>query len=62
MRIDRIYLIKLVPEASSITPRNLIDLARNNNYSKIFAKIPECHSDILIVESFFTHIFRYKLL
>jgi hypothetical protein len=38
---DRIYLIKLAPEASSITPRNLIDLARNNNYSKIFAKVLE---------------------
>jgi putative beta-lysine N-acetyltransferase len=49
---DRIYLIKLAPEASSITPRNLIDLARNNNYSKIFAKVPECHSDIFSAAGF----------
>ena len=43
---DRIYLIKLAHKASSTTPRNLIDLASQNNYSKIFAKVPECHSDI----------------
>ncbi len=49
---DRIYLIKLAPEASSITPRNLIDLARNNNYSKIFAKVLEYHSDIFSAAGF----------
>ena len=43
---DRIYLMKLASGATSTTPRNLIDLARNNNYSKIFAKVPECHLDI----------------
>ena len=49
---DRIYLIKLTPEASSTTPRNLIDLARKSNYSKIFAKVPECHSDIFFTAGF----------
>lgn len=49
---DRIYLMKLAPEASSITPRNLIDLARNNNYTKIFAKVPEYHSDIFYAAGF----------
>jgi beta-lysine N6-acetyltransferase len=49
---DRIYLIKLTPEASSTTPRNLIDLARKSNYSKIFAKVPECLSDIFSAAGF----------
>ena len=48
---DRIYLIKLAPDASSITPSNLIDLARTNNYSKIFVKVPECHSDIFSLQA-----------
>ncbi len=49
---DRIYLIKITPDVSSSTPRNLIDLARNNNYSKIFAKVPECHVDIFSAAGF----------
>lgn len=49
---DRIYLIKLAPEALSTTPRNLIDLARKSNYSKIFAKVPECHSDMFFAAGF----------
>jgi len=49
---DRIYLIKLPPEVSPITPRNLIDLARNNNYSKIFAKVPECHLELFLAAGF----------
>lgn len=49
---DRIYLIKLNPEASSTTPRNLIDLAKKNNYSKIFAKVPESHSGIFFAAGF----------
>ncbi len=49
---DRIYLIKSAPEVSSTTPLDLIDLARNNNYSKIFAKIPESRSDIFSAAGF----------
>ncbi len=49
---DRIYLIKLAPEASSITPHNLIELAKNNNYSKIFAKVPECHLELFLAAGF----------
>jgi len=49
---NRIYLIKLTPEASSTTPHNLIDLARKSNYSKIFAKVPEYHSDIFFAAGF----------
>jgi putative beta-lysine N-acetyltransferase len=49
---DRIYLIKLSPEAPSTTPCNLIGLARKNNYSKIFAKVPECHSELFFAAGF----------
>ncbi|MFC1490659.1 putative beta-lysine N-acetyltransferase [Candidatus Latescibacterota bacterium] len=49
---DRIYLIKLATDASSITPRNLLELARKRNYSKIFAKVPECQSDIFFDAGF----------
>lgn len=38
---DRIYLIKLTSDPSTTYPRDLIDLAKDNNYSKIFAKVPE---------------------
>lgn len=38
---DRIYLIKLASDPSTAYPGELIDLARHNNYSKIFAKVPE---------------------
>lgn len=41
---DRIYLIKLSSETASRCPRNLIDLAKEKGYSKIFAKIPEYYS------------------
>jgi len=43
---DRIYLIKLAPESPATTPGKLIDLARRNNYTKIFVKVPECHMSI----------------
>lgn len=49
---DRIYLIKLAPEASSSTPLKLIDLAKKNDYSKIFAKVPEHQSDIFLAAGF----------
>ncbi|WP_041766337.1 putative beta-lysine N-acetyltransferase [Psychromonas ingrahamii] len=49
---DRIYLIKLAPEAPSTTPCNLVDLAIKNNYSKIFAKVPECHSALFLARGF----------
>lgn len=49
---DRIYLIKLSSEAPSTTPRKLIDLARKSNYSKIFAKVPECHSELFFAAGF----------
>ena len=49
---DRIYLIKVVSELSHTYPSNLIDLAKKNNYSKIFAKIPECYSNIFLDAGF----------
>jgi putative beta-lysine N-acetyltransferase len=49
---DRIYLIKLAAEAPLTTPYNLIDLAKKNNYSKIFAKVPECHSELFLATGF----------
>ncbi|MFT6987115.1 MAG: putative beta-lysine N-acetyltransferase [Psychromonas sp.] len=49
---DRIYLIKLASEAPATTPCNLIDLAIKNNYSKIFAKVPECHSEMFFAAGF----------
>ena len=38
---DRIYLMRLTSLPSSGFPYELIDLAKTNNYSKIFAKVPE---------------------
>ena len=49
---DRIYLIKLASKVPSTIPQKLIDLAIKNNYSKIFAKIPECYSDIFFASGF----------
>ena len=42
---DRIYLLKISPEASSELPERLIDLAEVAGYTKIFAKIPEHHEE-----------------
>lgn len=42
---DRIYLMKIHPSASSNIPKELINLAKENKYSKIFAKVPETKSD-----------------
>lgn len=49
---DRIYLMKLAPEASAVTPHKLIDLARKSDYSKIFAKVPEYHSNMFLDADF----------
>jgi putative beta-lysine N-acetyltransferase len=49
---DRIYLIKLASEPSLTCPCELIDLAKEKNYSKIFAKVPECHTDIFLNAGF----------
>lgn len=38
---DRIYLIKLASDPSTDYPDDLIDFAKGNHYSKIFAKVPE---------------------
>jgi putative beta-lysine N-acetyltransferase len=38
---DRIHLIKLGSDPSMTYPRDLICLAKDNNYSKIFTKVPE---------------------
>ena len=37
---DRIYLIKVAGDYPDDLPRKLIDMAKKNNYSKIFAKLP----------------------
>lgn len=49
---DRIYLIKLASEPPTTYPCDLIDLAKKNNYSKIFAKIPECHAEVFFDAGF----------
>jgi putative beta-lysine N-acetyltransferase len=49
---DRIYLIKLADAPPSTTPYSLIDLARKHRYSKIFAKVPECHSELFLAAGF----------
>jgi len=47
---DRIYLIKSPSNPPPTYPRDLIDLARDNNYSKIFAKVPE-HLAVVFAEA-----------
>lgn len=37
---DRIYLMKLDPEEGRVAPKNLIAMARDKGYSKVFAKVP----------------------
>ncbi|MBN2780483.1 MAG: hypothetical protein JXR21_00800, partial [Candidatus Marinimicrobia bacterium] len=37
----RIYLIRAASEGLATLPDRLIDLARENRYGKIFAKLPE---------------------
>ena len=43
---DRIYVLKLAPEVSQNYPWDLVQVAKENHYSKICAKVPERHSDI----------------
>lgn len=43
---DRIYLIKLAPESPQTFPGELIGLAEEKGYSKIFAKVPESRAGI----------------
>ena len=38
---DRIYLMKISPEASAELPQLLISMAEHHSYSKVFAKLPE---------------------
>ncbi|MDD5727515.1 MAG: putative beta-lysine N-acetyltransferase [Victivallales bacterium] len=38
---DRIYLMKIAPDAPAELPRLLISLAERHSYSKIFVKLPE---------------------
>lgn len=38
---DRVYLMRLDPEGAADIPEQLVAFARENDYSKIFAKVPE---------------------
>jgi len=49
---DRIYVIKLAPSPPPTYPYDLIDMAEENGYSKIFAKIPECHAEMFLDADF----------
>ena len=37
---DRIYLMKLAPRDASTAPKELVAMARDEGYSKVFAKVP----------------------
>jgi len=49
---DRIYLMQLTLLPSAEFPYELINLAKTNRYSKIFAKVPENASKIFFAASF----------
>lgn len=49
---DRIYLIQLTSLLSSEFPYELIDLAKTNGYSKIFAKVPEIAAKNFFIAGF----------
>jgi len=49
---DRIYLMKTMPFPSAELPYELIDLAKTNRYSKIFAKVPESIAENFIGAGF----------
>lgn len=49
---DRIYLIKVVTDLDNTYPSDLIALAKKQNYSKIFAKIPKKYYGIFIDAGF----------
>ncbi|WP_417916533.1 putative beta-lysine N-acetyltransferase [Candidatus Electronema sp. JC] len=38
---DRVYLMRLAPDAAADFPEQLVALAEENGYAKIFAKVPE---------------------
>lgn len=42
---DRIYLMKIGPDAPEGLPQLLISMAKHHSYSKVFAKLPESASD-----------------
>ena len=49
---DRIYLIQLTSLPSAKFPYELIDLAKTNGYSKIFAKVPEISAKNFFIAGF----------
>ncbi len=49
---DRIYLMKFNPDSSQHLPAKLIELAREKQYSKIFAKIPQEHTETFLHAGF----------
>ena len=49
---DRIYLIKITSSPSTKLPYKLIELAKTNGYSKIFAKVPENIAKIFFAAGF----------
>jgi beta-lysine N6-acetyltransferase len=49
---NRIYVIKVVEELANTYPTDLIALAKEHNYSKIFAKIPEKYSGLFLHAGF----------
>ena len=62
---DRIHLIKLGSDPSMTYPRDLICLAKDNNYSKIFTKVPEHLGAIFaeagyVAEAFIPFYFQEK--
>ena len=49
---DRIYLMKFSSEDSDNISEKLIELATKKQYSKIFAKMPDCYSDDFLAAGF----------
>ncbi len=49
---DRVYLMRLDPEAAADFPEQLVALAEENDYSKIFAKVPETAADDFLETGF----------
>lgn len=49
---NRIYLMKLAPNDSSRIINELDRLAQDNNYTKIFAKVPETQKNIFIQQGY----------
>ena len=51
---DRIYLIKLAKEDCPAILSSLRDLARENNYTKIFCKVPEWAAPLFFADGYIT--------